>query len=517
MVQVYNDPAGGSASTIGTQIRTDFHHKNALIEAKKVQFFGQLADVMNMPKHYGKKIKMFHYMPMLDERNINDQGIDAAGAVILTTEYAVRVPALINGPTIIEAAEDAFTAAHSDGDVIFITDSAQWLLLTADTAIGYDASTAGGASGTEIADSVVKGYIEADTVASGVTATVAGAVITLDMQDLVFSSAAASIVCTNVIRGSYAVQRAGNLYGSSKDIGYISSKLPTLSESGGRVNRVGYKRIELEGTFAKFGFFEEYTQASIDFDTDDELEAHKSRELVRGAAEMTEDALQADLLNAAGTIRYAGAATSNATVSGETGAACVVDYTDLSRLSIDLDNNRTPKHIKYITGSRMVDTKTISAARPLYIGSELIPTVEKMVDHFDDQAFVPIHQYGAAGNTMEGEIGAIGQWRIILVPEMMNWTGVGANEVANAGYRAENGRYNVYPMLSVGEGSFTTIGFQTDGKTVKFKIYHKKPGKDTVSAVDPYGEKGLHSIKWHYGFMALRSERIGLIKTVAEQ
>jgi len=63
----------------------------------------------------------------------------------------------------------------------------------------------------------------------------------------------------------------GNIYGSSKDIGTILSKLPSLSETGGRVNRVGFTRVEIEGTLEKFGFFDEYTQESLDFDTDAEL------------------------------------------------------------------------------------------------------------------------------------------------------------------------------------------------------------------------------------------------------
>ena len=46
---------------------------------------------------------------------------------------------------------------------------------------------------------------------------------------------------------------SGNLYGSSKDVGTVSGKLPALSEQGGRVNRVGMKRIELEGSIEKLG------------------------------------------------------------------------------------------------------------------------------------------------------------------------------------------------------------------------------------------------------------------------
>jgi N4-gp56 family major capsid protein len=71
-------------------------------------------------------------------------------------------------------------------------------------------------------------------------------------------------------------------------------------------------------------------------------------------------------------------------------------------------------------------------------------------------------------------------------------------------------------MLCVGDASFTTIGFQTDGKSVKFKIMHKKPGEATADRTDPYGETGFMSIKWFYGFMVLRPERIGLIKTAAK-
>ena len=46
---IYNDPAGGSASSVGTQFRTDHYYKKALTEAAKETYFGQLADVRAMP------------------------------------------------------------------------------------------------------------------------------------------------------------------------------------------------------------------------------------------------------------------------------------------------------------------------------------------------------------------------------------------------------------------------------------------------------------------------------------
>ena len=296
---------------------------------------------------------------------------------------------------------------------------------------------------------------------------------------------------------------------ASKDVGTIPGKFPTLTENGGRVNRVGFKRVEVEGSIEKFGFFEEYTQESVDFDSDADLQMHINREMVNGATEITEDALQIDLLNSAGVVKYAGDATADAEVDGDD----VVTYADLLRLSIDLDNNRTPKQTKLITGTRLIDTRTIAGARALYIGSELQPTLEAMTDLHGNPAFVPVHQYAAGATIMNGEIGSVGYFRVIVVPEMMHWAGAGADATGVETSYETGGKFDVFPMLCVGEGSFTTIGFQTDGKTVKFKITHKAPGIETADRADPYGETGFMSIKWYYGFLLQRPERIGLIKT----
>jgi len=165
----------------------------------------------------------------------------------------------------------------------------------------------------------------------------------------------------------------------------------------------------------------------------------------------------------------------------------------------------------------MIDTAVVVAARYVYTGSEMIPTIRRMKDLHNNQAFIGVQHYGDAGTIARAEIGSIDQWRFIVVPEMMNWESAGADETAsNAGYRATAAKYDVFPMLAVGSGSFTTIGFQTDGKSVKFKINHKKPGANTADRTDPYGETGFYSIKWYYGTMILRPEWIAVMKVVAE-
>jgi len=382
--QVY----GSSGQSVGaTQLNPHYFERKALIEARKEQYFGQLADVKTMPKNSGKQIKQYHYLPMLDDANINDQGLDATGATLAN----------------------------------------------------------------------------------------------------------------------------GNLYGSSRDIGSIPSKLPVLSETGGRVNRVGFTRKEIQGTFEKYGFFTEFSADLLNFDSDDQLEMHINRELLNGAMEVDEDLLQMDLINNAGVIRYTGTATSNAQIS----ATSVLTYKDLMQLSIDLDNNRCPKQTTMLTGTRMVDTKTLPACRVMYIGSELKTTIESMKDYHNQKAFVPLAQYAAGTTPLNGEWGSVGEFRIVVVPEMMKWAGGGAN-ATDATFYSTAGKYDVFPMLVVGEESFTTIGFQTDGKGMKFSVLTRKPGKDTADRNDPYGELGFSTIKWWYGFMLLRGERLALIKTAAK-
>ena len=502
MSQVYNDPAGnfGAAtdSSIGPQTRTDYYDKAALVEAAKESYFSQQASVTDMPKHMGKKIKKFHYLPILDDRNQNEQGLDAAGAAPSAGALSIAY---------ISVLETGFAESQTiyfRGDST-TTDAEALLKAKANfNAWAYD-----------------QGYtvVQVNT-ATDYTALVA--LVEADGYDTV------------VVADATSLTTYGNLYGSSKDIGTIQGKIPALTENGGEVNRVGVKRILVEGTIEKFGIHEKYNKESMDFDSDSERLGHLTMEAVKAANETTEDQLQIDLINGAGVTRFAGAATSLATLNGDVtgttafdaGVNDTVTYDDLVKLGIELDNNRTPKKTNIIAGSRMVDTRVVNAARYIYIGSELQPAVMRMKDYHGNKAFIPVAQYAEAGNTAVGEFGAIDNFRFIVVPEMMHHQGAG--EVVAAGSEettsfryASNStgaalHYNAYPMLVIGDGSFTTIGFQTDGKTTKFKIKHVKPESDVSYALDKYGETGFYSIKWYYGTMVLRPERLAVMWSVAE-
>lgn len=380
-------PQADTTGSLKPQVIIDTLKRKALIDVVKEQFFQPLATVTNLAENSGKYIKQYVWHPLLDDRNKNDQGIDATGAT-------------------------------------------------------YE---------------------------------------------------------------------NGNLYGSSKDISTISGKLPTLSEMGGRYNRVGFTRTLIEGTVANLGFFFEFTQDELMFDSEPELYSHFTREALRGANEIVEDALQIDLINGAGVTHYCGGATANTGMNGD----CELTYKDLVKLSKELDDNHVATHYKMFTGSTNTDTRTVDGGWTIYCGSEMRETLMSMKDLHERPAFVPVEQYAAGAAPVHGEVGRIYKFRIVEVPEMTHWSGAGAAATASDNFQQTDSKFDVFPMLIIGDESFTTIGLRTDGKTHKFEIMSKMPGQQTADKTDPFGRAGFWSIQWWYGTMITRPERLFLIKSVA--
>ena len=466
---IYND----GTSTIGSQFNTFEYKRKAIIETAKAEYFSMLGDTESLTKNFGQTIKKYQYIPLLDDRNINDQGLDSAGAST--------------------ANEVTITIVNGDGETVYMIGN------------GVDAAAA-------------------------LTAAQAEAVLYFTLEGVFDTNYATTVTAVEaldpawVVTEGTAVNGGGNLYGSSKDPGYISGKIPTLSETGGRVNRVGFKRVELEGAIANYGFFYEWSKDSMDFDTDKALYTHINRENVRGAREVSEDLIQQDLIDGAGVIRYAGDATSLATIGYNATAALnsIVTYNDLVQLGITLDDNRAEKDTKAVVGSRDTDIKIIQSARYMFCGSEMVPTLMRMTDYHSNQAFIPVEKYGNAGadgkykNALHGEIGSVAGFRFIVVPEMFGYVGQGEAVGADLTFLNDSVNYNVYPMIAVGSGSFANIKFQSNqGTSDKFKIIVRKPGT-FANPDDPYEKIGYSSIQFWQGTMIFRPEWIAKILTLAQ-
>ncbi len=403
----YNNPPT-TPSSIGEQLKLFLYDTKSLHELAEVNYFTQLGSTRNLGKNTGKTLKAYVYMPLIDDRNVNDQGIDANGATIAN----------------------------------------------------------------------------------------------------------------------------GNLWGSDRDTGNILGKMPTLTEFGGRVNRVGFHREVIEGSIINLGFYYALTEDDVQFDSDTELTMNLRREALRGAVEITEQHVQADLLNGAGVVQYSGAATSKVTITGEGATPSVVTYLDVLHLDRTLTANKTPKTIKMITGSRNIDTKVVPPCRVMHIPLDLEIQVRSMLDQFGNPAFKAAESYAAAGTLLKGEIGTLGPFRIISVDNMQYDVGGGADATdatAMAKYRYTNvggtDKYDVFPMLVVGGedgagAAFSHIRFNAGGKSHEpnYKIMSIIPGTEkALSHEDPFAKSGLNSIQWWYGLLIERSERIAKILTIGEQ
>ena len=475
----------GTNSSVGSQFNTFEYKRKALIETAKAEYFGMLGDTETLTKNYGQTMKKYHYLPLLDDRNINDQGLDATG-VSTANEVTIQIASTATG--------EVFYAVGNGADAAAALTAAQT------SAMGIYSRE----FGVDVTAAITDTYAEATAVH--------------------FAGASSTGTNLGTSTAGAAVNAGGNLYGSSKNPGYITGKLPTLSEAGGRVNRVGFKRVEIEGSIANYGFFYEWSKDSMDFDTDKDLYTHINRESVRGAREVSEDVLQLDLLDGGSVVRFTGDATSVATVGYNATAALnsVVTYDDLVKLGVTLDDNRCTKDTTAVTGSRDTDISIIAAARYMFVGSEMIPTLMRMTDYHSSKAFVPVEKYGDAGasgkykNALHGEVGAVAGFRIIVVPEMMGYSGAGEVVGADLSYLNDGVNYDVFPMIVVGSGSFANIKFQSSGDVSdKFKIIVRKPGT-FANVDDPFEKIGYSSIQFWQGTMILRPEWIAKVLTMAK-
>lgn len=375
------------------QILTTVFERKALIEAQEDKFFSPLASSLGMPLNMGKTITRYAYIPLLDDRNVNDQGIDASGVKIAN----------------------------------------------------------------------------------------------------------------------------GNLYGSSRDIGTILDKIPELKETGGRVNRVGFSRTVREGSIKKIGFFYDFTNESGMFDSDTSMWEHIYNEAVKGITKVLEDLLQIDLLTNAGVTLYGGGATRDEEVTAEGATPSFVNMGLFYRADRKLTANRCPKHTKIITGSNKIDTVTLPSCRIAYTGPEVVQELRELVDQQGNPVFTPVEKYAYNGQVLNGEVGRIHSFRIVEVPDMIRWEGAGAQVQNDLGYASTNGKYDVFPVLIVGDDAFNTLVLQSNRGGKNFEIIRKMPGSENASMSDPYGENGFVSLKAYYGFLCNRPERICMLKVVAKR
>jgi len=314
---------------------------------------------------------------------------------------------------------------------------------------------------------------------------------------------------------------SGNLFGSSRDFNVQNGAFPILGEEGGAVNIVGTRRDIVQAKIKRYGFAIQYLKSAMDLDTDSSLLMKEIQKVAEAYADIREAQIRNELITQG---------MQNATYSGSATTIAEIDETSqltfrsLRLLKQSLDTARCPVDTNLVSGSTKIDTKTILAARYIYIPQELVPALEDM-EHAGKPMWEDVASYadgaGATStaaesktNVGQGEIGRIGQFRFIVVYDMPVWFGQGADatdgtdndgdgiEDAGANINSTDGRYDAFPLLVVGSGSYETYSLEGDTARVK----HGEPR--VIPGIDNHGDKGSIAIAWYFGLLVNKPEWI---------
>ena len=90
---IYGD--GTTTATSGANVRIDALEEKAIRTAKRSIIFEQLCDSRTMPRKHGKTLKVHKTLYILDDANVNDQGIDQSGTAV--TNYSTSTGTIYPG------------------------------------------------------------------------------------------------------------------------------------------------------------------------------------------------------------------------------------------------------------------------------------------------------------------------------------------------------------------------------------------------------------------------------------
>ena len=464
--------ATGNKSTLGEQLNDFLFVKKALIETKDMEYFGQLGDTKSIPKHYGKSLKMYHFLPVLHDDNKNTQGIDAQGTVL---------------------EEGKFYAYAKDGSKV----------TTSAAPDGVYASEAAAETAIKAAATAAKVPVSEYKIVKGGGNLYGGSKVTkviLDNLPLLGEDGGKvnRIGFTRkVIEGT--AHNYGVFYAWSREALDFDSQ-EDLAEFLSRETLIAIKKVN-----------EAVIQA--------ELLAGATTEILCAGRNTTADSFV--ISSKAGETSIVDYSKLEKLEQALDDIKCPVD-TSIVAGSNATTNVQNIKQARYIFISPALES-TIRRLKDWH-GQACFVDVK-------DYAVQGSGKYNSDSyrNVAAGEIGAIGGFRFIknremqmdLTIDVVDGGGTKVTPSSNAEtkkYRAIQGKFEIHNMLVVGGESFAHINLQHTGvgKKVdnKYEIIVADP-QEIKSFDDPFSKNGYCSAQWWQGVMIVRPERLGIIKTLA--
>ena len=450
---------GTTSNTIDRQFTPEFVTKAIVEMPARKKFFSTRSNRVAMPKHHGDTLTKEVRLPMLHKDNMVDGNVDATVASIIKNEYAVVKKA----------------------------------------------------TGLVVQRFNAESYLKAD-----------GSVSVATAQDLARQAAVAAAGADEEVKST-----AGSILNGAASYAITKGPLVELPEEGGVLNLLNSSSKLVSAKVSFHGVAHKYTVRSVDLDSRMGQVATKVKDLSRAVGEIKEMQVQSSILSAA-ELNFM-PSTSNAAVvdMANMDGLDTLTYDTLTAFEQELLRDDVPMDTEILTGVDLIDTKTIEDAYIAYVGREAIPVLRNITGPNGELVWVPKSKYAAGTELMEGEQGSIGSFRFVVVPDLAVYRGkgvkvgldntTGTGDAANAAtqaaaYKTTNADgtfYDVFPMVVVGDDSFSITGFGAESTSAK----HISPRADVHN--DIYGEVGGVSAKWTYGFLPYRPERIKMLAFTA--
>ncbi len=501
-----------TSTDIDREFNDEFVSKAIVEMAPRKRFFTGRGSRVDMPKHYGDQLTKIIQMPMLHKDNMNDAGLDASTAEIITnTWYVLTVPSY--------DAQGNLIPAEVTGE------------FAADDYIGTGTVTGTGAPGDPyVAEQLPLGFASdpltpgVPTVGSAIEAAMFAAAVAAGQLGTV-AGVQAGIDAGTIKAG------AGRIQWGDASFNVSEGPLHEIPEEGGILNLLNATTRLVSAKITFHGIATRYTVRSQDLGSLPGQIGRKIKELSKAKSDLQEMQIQNSLLAQAET---------NSMVSGDVHSNMhsmtpfdVVTYDDLTQFEQSLMGDDLPLDTEILSGVNLTDTRTVEDAYIVYINRELVPALRKMTGPGGVNVWVAKSKYAAGTKLLDGEVGMVDglAFRFIVVPDLQKYQGAGMPTTATTGEAvdwtgdplATNLTYNaaasathssgtnidVFAMLVIGDDSFVTTSLT--GSNTKAK--HIMPKADVHN--DMYGEVGGVSTKWTYGFLCYREERISALYSVA--
>ena len=449
-----------TSNTIDRQFTPEFVTKAIVEMPARKKFFSNRSNRVAMPKNHGDVLTKEVRLPMLHKDNMVDGNVDASVASIIKNEYA-----RVNSTT-----------------------------------------------GLVVARYSAESYLKQD-----------GSVSVADAQAAARAAAVAALGAGEEVKST-----AGSILNGAASYAISKGPLVELPEDGGVINLLNSSSKLVSAKISFHGVAHKYTVRSVNLDSRVGQVATKIKDLARAVGEIKEMQVQSSIVSAAELNMMPSTANSNVVDMSDLDGLDTLTYDTLTAFEQELLRDDVPMDTEILKGVDLVDTKTIEDAYIAYVGREAIPILRNITGPNGELVWVPKSKYAAGMDLLEGEQGSIGSFRFVVVPDLQVYRAAGAlvgkadgdantNDSASASTQAAayattnaDGKfYDVFPMIVIGDDSFSITGFGAESTSAK----HISPKADVHN--DIYGEVGGVSSKWTYGFLPYRPERIKMLAFTA--